>query len=228
MSLATQYAALEKQITSGPPLDIDKSGDFDCVDVPKDWAQHLFPGVGWPTLIGYGNAIDLFVAANPKYFQKIPFKRGMALQQGDILVCGPTSAPGYTNQYENPYGHTGVLHSYNASTYTMIQQDSGTGEKPHPATWAWDYRPITGVLRPLVSNSQEEAPMNKGDVINMYQALLGRPADDAGLKSFVGKPWNEVFHALTHSTEYTNRQKKVSAALAAKPTVLKPGTYLVK
>ena len=57
----------------------------------------------------------------------------------------------------------------------------------------------------------QETVMNKGDVINMYEAVLGRTADASGLKSYVGKPFNVVFYALVHSAEYANHQAKLAS-----------------
>lgn len=153
------YASWRSKILNSPPIDIDNSGDFDCVDVPKDYAISLFPGVRWQDSIGYGNAKDLFIGANPKYFEKIPYRKGLIPKQGYVAVFGATPAPGYTNQYVNPDGHTGVIDSANGSIYTLIQQDSGTGEKPHLATWPWDYRPPIGFLRPIVVNTVKEEVM---------------------------------------------------------------------
>lgn len=152
------YDTWKTKVMSGPPIDIDHSGDADCVDVPKSWAIDCFPNVRWQDSIGYGNAKDLYFGSSPKYFQKIPYAKGLIPKQGDIIVFDATPASGYTNQYINPDGHTGIVDAANSSTYTLIQQESGTGEKPHLATWAWNYRPPLAFLRPILSKGEAMTP----------------------------------------------------------------------
>lgn len=142
------YDVWKSKVLNGPPLDVDNSGDDDCVDVSKDWAQYLFPGVSWVNSIGYGNAKDIYANASTTYFDKIPYTKGFIPQQGDIGVFDATPAPGYTNTFNNPYGHTGVIDSANTTSYAMVQQESGTGTPPRLATWLWSYRPPIGFLRP--------------------------------------------------------------------------------
>ena len=164
----------------GKRIDIDNSGDFDCVDIPKSWAVYLFGN--WTTTLGYGNAKDIYANANPKYWQKIPNDKTNASQlpqQGDVMVFGPTPASGYTNQTQNPYGHTGVVDSATSSGYTIIQQASGTNAAASARYWAWKYRPCIGWLRPI---AQVTAPPAQGEdmamtadfVTKMYQYVGGR------------------------------------------------------
>lgn len=62
------------------------------------------------------------------------------------------------------------------------------------------------------SPNPKEEIMNKGDVNNLYVAVLGGPADPTGLKTFTGKPWAEVLHHLMHSQEYQRRQQALTKA----------------
>lgn len=54
---------------------------------------------------------------------------------------------------------------------------------------------------------------NKGDVINLFVHLLGREPDAKALKTWVGKPWGEVFKGIVHSPEYINRRARIQSAL---------------
>lgn len=138
-----------KSSTVGRGWDMDGSGDWDCVDVPKSWAVALYGD--WVHTIGYGNAKDLFANASDDFFGKITNDRNDPNQlpiQGDILVFGATPEAGYANTFQNPYGHTGVLDSCDSNGYTIISQASGTGELAEPRYNAWNFRPCIGWLRP--------------------------------------------------------------------------------
>ena len=148
-----------KQNTLGNHYDIDNSGDYDCVDVPKVRAVDLYGD--WVNTIGYGNAKDLFNGASDHYFEKIPNDPNNPNQlptQGDILVFSPTPYPGYTNTYNNPYGHTGVLDSCDTTGYTLISQSSGTGWPAQLKYNTWRYRHCIGWLRPKDLTPPPPAP----------------------------------------------------------------------
>lgn len=138
-----------KNNTLGQGWDIDGSGDWDCVDMAKSWAVFLYGD--WVNTIGYGNAKDLFYGASDYYFDKIVNDvndPNQLPQQGDIMMFDATPHAGYTNTYNNPYGHTGVLDSADGNGYTIIAQASGTGQVAHLDTKPWKYRPCIGWLRP--------------------------------------------------------------------------------
>lgn len=56
-----------------------------------------------------------------------------------------------------------------------------------------------------------EAPMNQGDVTNIYRVLLGRDPDAGGLATYVGKSWKDVFYAVAGSQEYATRQATLNS-----------------
>ena len=138
-----------KQNTLGNHYDVDNSGDFDCVDVPKLRAVDLYGD--WVSTIGYGNAKDLYNGASDTYFEKIandPSNPDQLPIQGDIIVFSETPYAGYSNQYNNPYGHTGVVDSADSNGYTIISQSSGTGNPAQLHTSGWHFRHCIGWLRP--------------------------------------------------------------------------------
>ena len=138
-----------KQNTLGNHYDVDNSGDYDCVDIPKLRAVDLYGD--WVRTIGYGNAKDLYNGASDTYFEKIandPANPDQLPIQGDIIVFSETPYPGYTNQYSNPYGHTGVVDSCDSNGYTIISQSSGTGNPAQLHTSGWHFRHCIGWLRP--------------------------------------------------------------------------------
>lgn len=64
--------------------------------------------------------------------------------------------------------------------------------------------------QPVQPINQGDIPMNNGDVVNAYRALLGRDPDPGGLATYTGKSWKEVFYAITGSQEYTQRQSNLA------------------
>lgn len=208
------YATWRQQILASPPLDIDNSGDFDCVDVAKHYAMYLFPGVSWVATIGYGDAKDLFAGASSSYFQKFvnnPSDPNQLPQQGDIMVFGPTPQAGYSNAYKNPYGHVGVVDTVTSTDYTLIQQDSGTGKAPWLSTRAWRYRPCIGWLRPINQTPQggttSMAVTTKTDLDLLYLTCLGRARGTAeGEDVYLGKDPMWVARDLYDSKEAKSRR----------------------
>lgn len=78
---------------------------------------------------------------------------------------------------------------------------------------AWN-RSFSDYVDPLSLISKGEAPMNSGDVTNLYRALLGRDPDPAGLATYVGKTWHDGFYGITSSREYQTRQGIINSQLA--------------
>lgn len=140
----------------GAKIDIDKEYGDQCVDVDLSYGEALFPGVSWSTVFPpVANAKQLFASHNPTYFDAIANDHSNANQvpeQGDILVCDATPAPGYSNQFSNPAGHTGVVDSADSSGYTILMQDGSvpTGNA-YLQSQAWRYRPVIGWLRPKLA-----------------------------------------------------------------------------
>jgi hypothetical protein len=227
------YATWRNQ-TIGQRIDIDHTGDFDCTDIPKTWAVYLFGN--WTTTLGYGNAKDIYANANPKYWQKIPNDKSNANQlpqQGDVMVFGPTPAAGYTNQYDNPYGHTGVVDSATSSGYTIIQQASGTNAAASARYWAWKYRPCIGWLRPIpqVSTPQGGDMLTRQNIIDEYQVNRGAAPSEAEIAAHLnGGTWASL--SLGFKTENAARRaaadkavKDVQALLSTKTKELETSEY---
>lgn len=47
--------------------------------------------------------------------------------------------------------------------------------------------------------------LNKGDAVNMFQAILGRPATDADIKYYTGRVWKDAVYDLVNSPEFKGR-----------------------
>lgn len=137
----------------GKGIDVDKAYGDQCVDVVLDYGEACFPGVGWQTLFPpVPNAKQLFADANPAYFQAIANNHNDPNQLpeiGDVMVFDATPQAGYSNQLNNPAGHTGVCAGAGPDGYNLVMQD---GSNPNGTTFIkyspWKYRPCIGWLRP--------------------------------------------------------------------------------
>lgn len=170
-----------KPTVVGHGVDIDKAYGDQCVDVDLSYGLALFPGVAWSVVFPPTQyAKSLGATHNPKYFDWIENDHNNPNQlpiQGDILVSDATPQAGYTNQFPNVGGHTGVIDSCNSATYTMVQQD---GSNPDGITFiqtvAWRYRPVLGWLRPKLAS---DAPLPtyyvvvRGDTMTSIAASHG-------------------------------------------------------
>lgn len=130
-------------------------GDGQCVALvvnnSRAYIEHLFPGVNWTTIIapvtgakdiaGKPNSYLTWIANDHNNPDQLPI-------QGDIMVFDATPQAGYTNQFNNPYGHTGVCDSADPSGYSLLQQNSPTnGAAANVTRYAWKYRPCLGWYR---------------------------------------------------------------------------------
>lgn len=128
----------------GRHIDADGAYGAQCVDVALDYTMYLTPDHGWQETLGFGNAKDLFVAANDAFFEKIVNDHNDPNQlpnQGDIIIYD--QIPG------DPYGHVAVVDSADAGGANVIEQN---GFHPEGVCYAqyrvWGRMPCIGWLRP--------------------------------------------------------------------------------
>jgi hypothetical protein len=142
-------------------------GDSQCVALvvnnPQAWAEVLYPSVVWTNIFApVVGARQLFSDANPAYFTPIANDHNnpsQIPQQGDIMVFDATPHVGYTNTFVNPYGHTGLCDSADASGYNLLQQNAPASGAPVNVThYAWNVRPCIGWLRPVVHSAPAPVP----------------------------------------------------------------------
>ena len=142
-------------------------GDGQCVSLvvnnSRAYSEYLFPGVSWPTIFApVSGARQLFGDANAQYYQAIANDHNNPNQvpeQGDVMVFDATPQAGYTNSFNNPYGHTGICESADSSGYFLLQQNSPTeGAAVNVTHYPWNYRPCIGWLRPVVQAPPSPAP----------------------------------------------------------------------
>lgn len=170
-------------------------GDGQCVSLivnnSRAYVEHLWPGVSWPSIIPpVVGAKDMANKGN-SYLQWIENDHNNATQlpiQGDIMVFDATPQSGYSNTYNNPYGHTGICESADSSGYVLLQQNSPNSGSPVNATkTAWKYRPCIGWYHPLTTPAPSPTPVPTGKTITLPKTTgpwhlynVGGPYNPAG------------------------------------------------
>lgn len=136
-------------------------GDGQCVSLVVNnsnaYIESLYPGVNWTTIIPpVVGAKDMANKSN-SYLQWIANDHNNPNQvpvQGDIMVFDATPETGYTNTFNNPYGHTGICDSADSTGYNLLQQNSPTsGAAANIKFYPWKFRPCLGWYRPLTPNT---------------------------------------------------------------------------
>lgn len=112
---------------------------------------------------------------------------------GDIAVYVPHTV----NGVNYPDGHIAV---YVGSGVVFEQNADPDGSLPHEFNRATTY--LAGYLTSQGGNMVETPTVNQGDIENMYQSLLNRPADDSALQTYNGMDWKTFVYALLDSAEF--------------------------
>lgn len=142
-------------------------GDGQCVSLvvnnSQAYVEHLWPGVSWTSIIKpVVGAKDLMTAFNPAYFEVVYNDHNNPNQlppQGAVMVFDATPKAGYTNTYNNPYGHTGINDGANASGYNLLQENAPAfGQAANVTFYGWKVRPCIGWAIPRTSSNPAPAP----------------------------------------------------------------------
>lgn len=193
-------------------------GDGECVSLVVNnsaaYVEHLFPGISWTSIIApVTGAKD--IGKSSMYLTWIPNDHNNVNQlpkQGDIMVFGATPAAGYSNTYNNPYGHTGVCESANSSGYALLQQNAPAYRQAANITnYAWSFRPCLGWLTPAAGAPASPAPTPP-------------PATQKVFLPAVAGPW----HAYVPGSSY-NPNDRTAVRGILRPDLFPPGlTYDIK
>lgn len=145
----------------GEVLNVDGSDPGQCTQVSLSWGQAIYPGVAWNALFPpVPAAKQMFTNVATHYFTAIVNDHNDPNQlplQGDIMVFDATPQAGYSDGYDNPYGHTGVCDGASSSGYSLVQQNAPYfGSPVNVTTYPWHFRPCLGWLRSVASAPQPE------------------------------------------------------------------------
>lgn len=143
MNLNEFFASL-----NGKFIDVDGAGSKtnknQCVDVIKAYCNKVF-GIPVSSLSGYGDAWEYYTNFSNKkaivpYFEKIAYKKDLAIRAGDIVCWDRSINSSYA-------GHIAVATGkYNSSTVETFDQNFPSGS---PCKYVvHSYSKINGILRP--------------------------------------------------------------------------------
>lgn len=196
--------------SNGRPIDIDGYYGNQCVDVIMSWSQYCYQGHGWPELLGFGNAADLYDTANPQYFEKIPYTKGFIPKEGDIGVISGSSG--------NPEGHVYVVISAGANDQFVIEQN---GYNPSGVAYTTNRgytKYLRGFLRP--KGITMEQPINDGDFHNLYPPAIGREANENDKAYWKGKTsWKDFMYDTIGRADFAQQYKAEIGALKAAQSI---------
>lgn len=130
---------------------------------------------------------------------------------GSVTVTGTgAGAPPHSNaivkfNYRSPNSgqfttHFCLVNDVKAGTII----DSWDGVVKHwsvygnPIAWATYQKTNAQPVRPI---EQGDIPMNDGDVVNIYRALLERDPDPSGMNHYRGTSWKSTFYDILNSKE---------------------------
>ena len=132
----------------GRRVDLDGDDSYDCVDVPKDYAQSIWAGTTWRQVWpGAGNAKDMIDTVDPAYCtvtRSDPNDAAQIPAPGDIIV--------YAGNAANPYGHIAVVKAADQNGVDVIQQDTNTQQAMALGHLAYTNQytgPCSGWLTPI-------------------------------------------------------------------------------
>lgn len=121
-------------------IDLDNKS-FDCVDIPKSWAEYL-TDKPWQTSFCWGNAKDLYANCPTTYWTKIS-RGSQDPKPGDVVVMSGAIGGGY--------GHTGVVIEVIGNNIKIVQQNTFTQQPPYTGVYDKNASYIIGYLRPKVA-----------------------------------------------------------------------------
>lgn len=179
------HPSVEAWLAGAPGRYMNPDGvyDFQCVDVPIDYARHLWPAADWEReTFGRNNANGHMHNKPAEFWQVIWNAPGIHPRRGDVIIWGGDSI--------NPYGHIAVVLEADGAGVRVIEQNRDmSGARPaSDGYWGYD-NPGTGMvmgwLRPklatITTASIEEDALSAADVEKIIDKLdkLEAKIDDA-------------------------------------------------
>ena len=177
-----------------------KAPDYDgvfgpqCTDLAKLWNKELGYGPS------YGNGNQWINNAGADY-TRINYMPGLVPKEGDI-VSWSGNPPANV-----PYGHVAVA-TGKGSTSSFETFDENWGG-PTCKLNTHSYQSVQGWIRPKNYLGGGGLMIDEGQINVLYQLMLGRPAEPAGIAGKVGRPWWQVFVEIFESEERRIRETAI-------------------
>lgn len=145
----------------------------------------------------WGHAKDLLANADRKAFLVIPNSETNHPLPGDVLC--------WNGRWGGGYGHTGVVVSADASTFTTFEQNNPKGSAPRLVKHA-NYSNVQGWMRSINNQGGEEvikdADNEYGRWNKLFQQIRGRDASREEFRqAAVGRTWLQAMEILSDDQE---------------------------
>lgn len=124
---------------NGKKIDYDGHYGAQCVDVFRQYCKDV---LAIPHTGGVVGAAELYtkygtMPLEQKYFHRIPYKAGMQLEAGDVVIFAPTKS--------NKYGHVAIVLDTSSKEIAVFEQDGLKQDGAHVGSW--NYARVLGFLR---------------------------------------------------------------------------------
>lgn len=137
MGLFTDWR--KTRVGTGYRIDLDNQS-YDCVDVPKDYAQFLYKK-SWQEVYCWGNAKDHWANIAPRIGKY--WTRQSSPQIGDIVCMSGAIGGGY--------GHVAVVIDIDGNDIIVAQQNTFTQSAIYTGRFSKSASYIQGYLRPVIA-----------------------------------------------------------------------------
>lgn len=175
---------------NGKPVEVeDPSNRNQCMDLAFAWLDNL--GIPRATIRNL-YAYQAWTNASSYTKQYFDLSQGNP-EPGDLIIWG--TGVGIA-------GHIAIFVSGSISNFTSFDQNWPSGSKSH-LQWHNNYG-ILGVLKLKKGDSSMPTLASREIVNGFYQTVLGREANDADAKNWVGQPVDQVFWGIAGSKERTD------------------------
>lgn len=155
----------------------------------------------------WGHAKDLLANADRNAFQVIANSETNHPQPGDVLC--------WNGRWGGGYGHTGIVVSADASTFTLFEQNNPTGSRPRLVKHA-NYSNVQGWMRPINNQGGEVKEIADYNYVNwVAQVCFFRvmPVEEFN-QWHQNKTKLAVWEEFTKSDEGTKKREEIGATYA--------------
>lgn len=127
----------KSRVGTGYRIDLDNQS-YDCVDVPKDWAEFIFKK-SWKDVYCWGNAKDHWANIEPRIGKYWSRQSSPAI--GDVVCMSGAIGGGY--------GHVAVVIDLDGNDIIVAQQNTFTQQAIYTGRFSARASYIQGYLRPI-------------------------------------------------------------------------------
>ena len=124
---------------NGKKVDYDGHYGAQCVDLFRQYCKDVLEIPHTGGVVGASELYTKYEAMplEKRYFERIPYKAGMQLEAGDVVIFAPTKS--------NKYGHVAIVLDASSEEIAVFEQDGFAQDGAHVTSW--NYARVLGFLR---------------------------------------------------------------------------------